>query len=179
MRVFVFKSVWNPYIAGALAGLLAVASVVVTTKYLDKAHYMGASTTFVRAAGFIEQQVDKEHVEKNEYFKVKGVKVDWQMCFVGGIFVGAFLSALLGGTFKFETVPAIWQECYGSNPLKRAIAAFLGGVIALFGARLAGGCPSGHGLSGMMQLALSGFAAMLAFMVGGIITARLFYKRSC
>ncbi len=178
MRIFIFKSTWSPYVAGALVGVLAVASVVATTKYLGAPKYMGVSTSYVRAAALIEQQIDKKHVEKNEYFHSKGVKLDWQMAFVVGIFAGALLSALAGGTFKFEAVPDIWQQRFGSNPVKRAVGAFLGGVIILFGVRLAGGCPSGHGLSGMMQLSLSGAVAMIAFMVGGIITAKFLYGRS-
>lgn len=178
MRIFIFKSTWSPYLAGALAGLLAIASVVVTKKELGSEKYLGTSTSFVRAVALIEQQVDKKHVEKNEYFQSEGVKVDWQMAFVVGIFAGSLLSSLAGGTFKFETVPDIWQQRFGSNPLKRAVGAFLGGLLILFGVRLAGGCPSGHGLSGMMQLSISGVTAMVAFIVGGIITAKLFYKRS-
>jgi hypothetical protein len=33
----------------------------------------------------------------------------------------------------------MWQERFGPNPLKRALVAFIGGVVALFGVRLAGG----------------------------------------
>jgi hypothetical protein len=40
---------------------------------------------------------------------------------------------------------------------------------------MAGGCPSGHGLSGLMQLSISGFIALVCFFVGGLITARLVY----
>lgn len=178
MRIFIFKETWSPYLAGALAGLLAVASVVVTTKYMEKPKYLGASTSFVRAAGLIESQFARGRVEKNEYYQKEGVKVDWQMMFVGGVFLGALVSALAGGTFKFEFVPDIWRENIGANPLKRAAGAFIGGAVVLYGVRMAGGCPSGHGLSGMMQLALSGAVAMVAFIVGGVITANILYRRS-
>jgi len=40
---------------------------------------------------------------------------------------------------------------------------------------LAGGCPSGHGLSGSVQLAVSGFIALICFFIGGIIVVRLLY----
>ena len=43
---------WSPYVAGALVGFLMIASVWITGKYF------GASTTFVRATGFIEQVFD-------------------------------------------------------------------------------------------------------------------------
>ncbi|MDA3924699.1 MAG: YeeE/YedE thiosulfate transporter family protein [Kiritimatiellae bacterium] len=175
---YLFRGKWSPYLAGALAGLLAVASVVVTTKVLSKPMYLGASTSFVRAAGLIEQKVAKKHVKNNKYFQSKKVKVDWQMMFVAGILAGALFSSLAGRSFKLELVPEIWRERFGKSPVKRAVGAFFGGVILLFGVRMAGGCPSGHGLSGMMQLSVSGVVAMVAFMVGGIVTAKIFYRRS-
>jgi len=46
----------------------------------------------------------------------------------------------------------------------------------MFGARLAGGCPSGHGMSGLMQLSISGFIAMAAFFGAGIVAAHFLYK---
>ena len=69
------KEKWNPYLAGALVGLLAVASVIVSTNLIGKPKYLGASTTFVRVAGLIEQLVIPEHVAGNEYFQSKKVKV--------------------------------------------------------------------------------------------------------
>lgn len=163
---------WSPYLAGALVGVLAVVSVVVTTQVLGKGQYLGASTTFVRGAGLIEKQLTPGHVEQNDYFQKQKVKVDWQMMVVAGIFLGALVASLSDGSFRKEKIPPMWQERFPYGVWCRAIAAFCGGVIAIFGARLAGGCPSGHGLSGVMQLSLSGLVAMVCFMVGGIITAR-------
>jgi hypothetical protein len=42
---------------------------------------------------------------------------------------------------------------------------------------MASGCPSGHGLSGMMQLSVSGFVAMGMFFMVGILVAALVYGR--
>lgn len=162
--------------AGVLAGILAILSVVISTGTLGKPKYLGASTTFVRGAGLIEKQIAPEHVAANEYFNAKKVNVDWQMMFVVGIFLGALLSSLAGKTFKFEKVPPMWAEFYGHKVSVRALAAFFGGVVSILGGRLAGGCPSGHGLSGMMQLAVSGLIAMICFLVGGLITARFIYR---
>lgn len=82
---------WRPYIAGALVGVLATLSVIVSTKVLGKTQFLGASTTFVRAAGFIEQTVDPEHVNKNPYFLKEKVKIDWQFMLVVGIFILLFM----------------------------------------------------------------------------------------
>lgn len=168
------KDGWNPFVAGALAGLLAILSVVITEKMLDKSDYLGTSTTFVRVTGLVEQAVAPEYVAQNEYFTKTRIKVDWQMLLVAGIFIGALISSFTDGSFKLEAVPPLWKQYHGSSIIKRAVWSVVGGIIGLFGARMAGGCPSGHGLSGMMQLATSGLVAMMGFMVGGIIMARLF-----
>lgn len=177
MNVSIYSSRWSPYIAGALVGILAVLSVVVTTVVLDKPKYLGASTTFVRAVGFVEKAVATEHVADNAYFQSKKVKVDWQMLFVGGVFVGALVSSRLGRSAKFETVPPIWEQRFGPSAVIRAVGAFIGGLILMFGARLAGGCPSGHGLSGNMQLSVSGLLALVFFILGGVVTARKLYGK--
>ena len=60
--------------------------------------------------------------------------------------------------------------------MPRAIVAFIGGIIAMFGVRMADGCPSGHGLAGASQLAVSGYVALVFFFIGGMISANLLYK---
>ncbi|MBN2713456.1 MAG: YeeE/YedE family protein [Planctomycetes bacterium] len=172
------ESRWRPYIAGALVGVLAIASVWATTKYSGKGQYLGASTTFVRAAGLAEEKVAPEHVAGNAYYTKEKVKVDWQMMLVIGVALGAGAAALVRKDFKAEMVPPIWKERFGSSMALRALFAFLGGAVAMFGARLAGGCPSGHGLSGIMQLSVSGLIAMAGFFGAGVIVANLLYRKS-
>jgi hypothetical protein len=169
---------WRPYIAGALVGVLAILSVVVSTQTLGKAKYLGASTTFVRSAGLIEQTVAADHVAENAYFQSKKVKVDWQFMVLVGILIGAFAASRIDGSFKAESTPPLWRERFGGKTSTRAIAAFLGGIVAMIGARMAGGCPSGHGLSGLMQMSVSGFIAMAGFFLGGILIARLIYANT-
>lgn len=124
---------WNPYLAGALTGLLLVASVWFTGKYI------GASTTFVRSVGFIEKTFNSERVSAMEYFKKEMPKIDWQFLFVIGIFFGSLISSTTSKSFKLQAVPPMWESRFGANKAKRAIAAFIGGIIAMFGARLADG----------------------------------------
>jgi uncharacterized protein len=161
---------WNPYIAGACAGLVLVLSVWAS------GNYFGASTSFVRSAGFIERLFDAERVAKMEYFTKTNPKIDWQWMFVGGVFLGALIAAKTSGTFKVQAVPDMWQKRFGPNIALRGSIAFVGGTIAMFGARLADGCPSGHGLSGLSQLAVSGFIALGCFFIGGMISANLLYR---
>jgi hypothetical protein len=132
------KRVWNPYLAGALAGVLLVLSVLVA------GHFLGASTTFARGASVIEKAVGIDP-SQFAYFTTKKGKYgpaslpNWQLLFVVGIIIGAFISSKLSGEFKIQTVPDMWREKFGANPVKRGIVAFIGGAIGLVGARLAGG----------------------------------------
>jgi hypothetical protein len=167
---------WSPYVAGALAGLLAIASAYATTKWLPKTAYLGCSTTYVRAAGLIEQRVAPERVAKNAYFKKEKVKVDWQFALVCGIFLGALAGALASRQFDLESLPPLWHKRFGPGVLKRLAAGFAGGAVAMFGARLADGCPSGHGLSGVMQLSVSGLVALVCFFAGGLFVAGWVYR---
>jgi hypothetical protein len=163
------------YLYGALAGALAIASVLVTTYFLGKASYLGTSTTFVRAAGFIEEWVSPGVTSSLSYYIKEKVVMDWQFMLVIGIGLGAFISSMLNKEFSLETVPPVWRERFGSSPIKRAVFSFGGGVIAIFGARLADGCPSGHGLSGLMQLAVSSFIALGMFLIVGFLMAHVIY----
>ena len=168
---------WNPYLAGALVGLLAILSVLATTQILGKTSYLGASTTFVRAAGLLEQTITADHVLANEYFTKTKVRVDWQFMLVVGIVLGAFVASIVDKSFLLESVPPTWEKRFGPSIWKRAGAAIAGGVVAMVGVRLADGCPSGHGLSGFMQLSVSSLVAMVMFFVVGILVARMIYVR--
>jgi tetrahydromethanopterin S-methyltransferase subunit E len=132
------KRIWNPYLAGALAGVLLVLSVMVS------GHFLGASTTFSRSASVIEKAIGVDP-SRFEYFTAQNGKYgpvslpNWQLMFVIGIIFGALIASSLSGEFKVQAVPVMWQEKFGSNAVKRGIVAFVGGVIGLTGARLAGG----------------------------------------
>lgn len=169
------KIEWRPYVAGALLGVLAILSVLVSTKVLGKPQYLGASTTFVRAMGVVEKMVIPEHVQSNPYYVKTKVKINWQFMLLLGIFIGALAVSLGDRSFKLESVPPLWKDRFGNSVGTRAVFAFLGGIVAMFGARMAGGCPSGHGLSGMMQMSVSGFIALALFFGTGVLVARLVY----
>jgi len=127
------RNSWSPYAAGALSGLVSILSVVLADKYL------GASTTFVRAAGMMEHLFAPERVSAMEYFIKEKPIVDWQMMFVIGIFFGALFAALMFNDFRKQAIPPMWESRFGPGIPRRALFAFAGGVVAMFGARLADG----------------------------------------
>jgi uncharacterized protein len=125
---------WSPYLAGALSGVVGILSVWVAGKYF------GASTSFVRTAGMIEQIFGPERVAQMAYFIKVAPKIDWQWMFMIGILLGAFIAAVTSGSFRLQALPDMWAERFGAQSIgKRAVFAFIGGAVAMFGARLADG----------------------------------------
>ena len=124
---------WSPYLAGALSGVVLVLSVWIAGKFF------GASTSFVRSAGMIEELFAPERVSQLAYFESKTPKIDWQWMFVIGIFLGSLISSVTSASFRWQALPDMWKNRFGSSLGKRAIVAFLGAAVAMFGARLAGG----------------------------------------
>lgn len=130
----IFKKVqWSPYLAGALIGVVSWFSVLTAGKYL------GVSTTFVRTAGMIESIFIPERVASLPYFLKEKPIIEWQWMEVLGILIGAFIAAKLSGDYKKTFVPPMWQKHFGPSRFKRWAVAFFGGVILMFGARMADG----------------------------------------
>jgi uncharacterized membrane protein YedE/YeeE len=165
---------WNPYLVGVLIGVLSI----LTFSLADKP--IGMSTGIAQAAGACAMPViGADGVAANTYWAKKAVPAwDYGSLFVLGSLLGALVSAVVSGSFKLESVPAIWRERFGPSVGKRMIAAFIGGVVIIFGARLADGCTSGHGISGALQLAVSSWTFFLVMFASGIVTAFLLFRRN-
>ena len=162
---------WPAMVVGVSIGLLEC----LTFLLLDKP--IGCSTAFARTGGMIERALGRPVMEK-PYYKLFPPVVDWEWVFVAGIPLGAFLAASLSGEFRLEWVPPLWRQIFGPGvPLRLATAA-AGGFLVGLGARWAGGCTSGHGISGSLQLAVSSWLASAAFFAGGILSARLLFRLS-
>jgi uncharacterized membrane protein YedE/YeeE len=165
----------KPYVLGALAGVLLIVSVVITGEFF------GTSTTFPRVATLL---VDLTGIDLSQtaFYQASGGNLtsqafpDWQLLFVIGIALGALISAAVSKTFKNEAMPSMWVEHMGSSKPKRIMYSLVGGAIGMIGARIAGGCPSGHGISGMSQLGVSSLLAMIMFFASGIAVSRIIYR---
>ncbi|MGC9335455.1 MAG: YeeE/YedE thiosulfate transporter family protein [Anaerolineae bacterium] len=160
---------WSPYAVGIGIGVLSWFTWLISKKPI------GCSTSFARSAGMIEKLFRGQKVETKLYYREVKPVVDWQWMFVVGMIAGALISSLLSGDFSWQWIPAQWAAAFGTNALLRVVVALVGGVLLGFGARWAGGCTSGHGISGTMQLAVSSWISAICFFVGGIIMAQLLF----
>jgi uncharacterized membrane protein YedE/YeeE len=163
---------WNPYLVGTGIGILSWLAFLIVNKPI------GMSTEVSKFSGWVTELVTgSETVSKNAYWSSTVPAFGYSTVFLLFTAVGAFISAKLGRDINFERVPDVWRAHQGSSVMKRMIAAFIGGAILLFGARLAGGCTSGHGISGTMQLALSSWIFFPVMFITGIITARILFRK--
>jgi uncharacterized protein len=124
---------WSPYVVGALIG------VVSWFAFASAGKPISITSAFENTAALAIRSVSLDATNTNSYY------------------------AKLSGDRTSESVPDLWRRRFGSSSAMRFGGAFLGGAVMMFGARLAQGCTSGHGISGALQLAVSSwiFAAIL------------------
>jgi len=171
----------KPIISWKVAGIALGLLLTLATALVKP---LGVSTQFVVTDAVVTHQVAPGFAEKNPYFAKYGEKTDWSVGYgwmlVLGMFVGGGITALLLHKKQPEAdkgdMPPMWEEKFGMSHAKRYAAAFAGGVMLLFGARLAGGCTSGHMISGISQLALSSFIFGITVFVTAILMAKFLYR---
>lgn len=164
-------------VAGIALGLLLTLATALVKP-------LGVSTQFVVTDAIVAHQIAPEFAESNEYMAKYGEKTDWGPGYgwmlVFGMLIGGGTCALLFRRKQPEqdkgSMPKMWAEQFGDDPVKRYTASFFGGVLLLFGARLAGGCTSGHMISGISQLALSSFIFGVVTFGAAILTAKYMYR---
>lgn len=161
---------WSPYLVGALIGVLSWLTFYFSNKAL------GASSQYATVAGMLGKLVARKHTDSLKYYQDNPPKINWGLALVFGLVIGAFVAAWTGGEFSPQLLPEMWVDRFGAGShILRGAVAFLGGLLMAFGARLAGGCTSGHGISGTMQLSVGSWIAAAGFFIGGIATASLLY----
>src|SRR3989339_848293 len=152
---------WSPYVVGAGIGVLSWLTFYFSNKPI------GASSFYATIAGMLGKLLSPKHTEKLDYFKDNPPRVNWEFVFVLAIIAGAAVAATTAGSFVNEWIPDMWQSRFGDSLQLRGAFAFGGGILMAFGARLAGGCTSGHGISGTLQLSVGSWIAVICFFISG------------
>lgn len=162
---------WSPYVVGALIGVLVMLTLTFSKKPV------GASSAYADAAGLIGRAIAPGHIGTLKYFRDEKPAISWTLLFVTGTIGGAFLAAWTGGELTGAYLQDLWVARFGPDSvLLRTILALAGGIVMAYGARMAGGCTSGHGISGTLQLAVGSWISVICFFIGGVATAMLLYR---
>lgn len=154
---------WSPYISGIIIGLLQI------PVFLILGASVGTSASFASVACSILGLGGQSGC-----FPL--LKHWWQLGLVIGIFIGALLSSRMSGAVR-ESVSPIWSKILNSKSFfYRSIMAFCGGFIFILGARIADGCTSGNGISGIALLSPGSIIVIFSMFVGGAFVS-FFYPR--
>eukprot|EP00127_Corallochytrium_limacisporum_P001069 Clim_evm7s37 gene=Clim_evmTU7s37 len=143
---------WPPYMAGVLVGLLQVPLLFAVG---DTA---GSSGAYATVSGAAIKNLAPDYAAKHPAIRAatsSDLRAWWQLLYAAGSICGAFLAANASGVL-------------GAPPGLPLTRSFIGGFLLLFGARMAGGCTSGHGISGMSFFAMNSLVATPAMFAGGI-----------
>lgn len=131
-----------------------------------------------------------------DFFKFDWKAERWNLMLVAGAVIGGFIASNYMSDNIVEINPEVAQqlatdyqiESAGesylptelfstaalSNPLT-IIILLLGGLMVGFGARYAGGCTSGHAISGLSNLQLPSLIAVIGFFIGGLVMIHLIF----
>jgi uncharacterized protein len=174
---------WPWYVAGPIIGL-----IIPLLLFLGNKQFGISSSLRHTCAACIPGNVSFFQYD----WKKEGL---WNLVLVLGVFIGGFfggyvfknpepiaLSAStiadlreLGLTDFSGFVPAEIFSWSGLGSLQGIIVMVVGGFLVGFGARYAGGCTSGHAISGISNLQLASLIAVIGFFIGGLIVTHLVF----
>jgi uncharacterized membrane protein YedE/YeeE len=133
--------------------------------------------------------------KKNKFFDFDWKTEEWNLLFLLGSIIGGFLTAYffkddqplklsqstitdlkaLGIPFDGQLNPSAIFNWHAVLSIRGFLILLSGGFLVGFGSRYAGGCTSGHAISGLSNLQLPSFWAVLGFFAGGLIMTHLLF----
>jgi uncharacterized membrane protein YedE/YeeE len=156
---------WNPYLCGALLGVVLFLSFLVT------GHGLGASGGLARGVTAALKTVAPATVNATAFFAGlgggdKSVLSHWIVWEILGVLIGGALSGLLAGRVGvgIHRGPQVTDR-------RRLVLALLGGLLVGWGTQLSRGCTSGQALSGGAILSAGSWAFMFSVFGGGYLVA--------
>ena len=154
-----FANAWTDSAPGGLMGFFVGAMQVPCVLWcLDSLGSSSAYMTFSSQV-LVVRSVQDRLSHWNGYRL--GVGNWWQAVYLLNAILGAFITSWTTGTFGKAAGVKDWE-------------ALVGGFLMIFGSRIASGCTSGHGLSGMGLLILKSMAAVPAMFMGGIMVGFIY-----
>lgn len=142
---------WPWWFSGILVGL------TVPLLYFLTGQGFGISTSFQQIGAMCVP--NSKLVYFRDFNKRKGM---WTLMFAIGIAAGGLIANHLLSNDPVEFLPESYMSVGG------AIRLLIGGILIGFGTRYAGGCTSGHAITGISNLNWPSLVATIFFFVGGL-----------
>lgn len=160
------KRHWSPYLCGILIGLLQIPVFFIGGS-------IGTSSATANAVCSVTNFFNGEQITAC----FKAPKSWWQLGLVIGIVIGAYLSKSLSKHYR-KSISIVWQTALPKYSIKkRFLYAFIGGVLIMFGARLADGCTSGNGISGVALMSVGSVIVITFMFAAAIAVSFALYRR--
>jgi hypothetical protein len=155
--------VWPGWLGGIAIGLVVIALYLTTGKLL------GASSAYGNFCSYISNV---------KFFKSSTYRDDWRVWFVLGIPLGSFLAAYTspGEIVWSFSMGELYEQVIPATLWMRALWLIAGGILIGFGARAAGGCQSGHAISGLAVMNIPSLIAAVGFFIGGTVIVQLLFS---
>ena len=150
MEIFASACPW--YVAGPLLGLLVAGLLWAINKPL------GALGGYCDAVQWLEQPE---------------AGPSWRVLFLAVIVIGGALSALVAGSLQPTLTYGAFTSTIGATLGVGGLVLFAAGTLIGYGARLGGGCTSGHGMCGMAMGSPASIVATMTFMGTAVAVANL------
>lgn len=157
---------WARY--GVIFGIVSAASIALWAP-------IGVSGTYPRMIGAILGELTPTYAAANPYLVKMGSVLKPETFLLIGLLIGGFIASRFG-TARTSAPKLEMVHPGEKSDFARYRDAFLGGFLIIVGARIAGGCTSGHIISGITQLSVSGFIFAAGVFASGIATAKLLQK---
>ena len=156
-----------------MGGILMSLLLLLTFSVFGADRPIGASTYVPYFAGIIFD-LDPEKYTYLKHIENAGA---WEGVMLFGALFGGFITSIfITKSFRFSLIPTGWKKYKNNSVVSRLLWSFVSGFVMIIGARLAGGCTSGHFMSGMSQMAISSMIFGGVVLVVVIVTGRLFYN---
>jgi hypothetical protein len=164
----------SPYLIGTGIGLLNMLAFATVGRGL------GITTPFEDAAAVAARRLAPHSASVAKYLHKRDEppKLGWEAFVVLGVLGGSYVAARLAGEVAAVPVPSRWQQRFGPGRGKRLASAVAGGALMMFGARMAKGCTSGHGITGTSQLAASSWVFSPLMFASAALAARALYGKA-
>ena len=152
---------------GVLFGLVSAASILLWGP-------IGVSGTYPRFIGWLAGLVSPAYAAANPYLVKMGSVLKPETFLVIGLLIGGFVTSRV----RRDRAPACEMvHAHETSVGRRYLDAFIGGLLIVLGARIAGGCTSGHIISGITQLSVSSMIFAATTFAAGIVTAKSIRQR--
>ena len=157
-----------------VGGILMALLLLFTFSTLGAGRPFGASTYVPYFAGILFD-LDPQ---KYPYLKEVHNAGAWEgVMLLGSLVGGFFTSVFITKSFRFSIMPTGWKKYKNSSVMSRLVWSFISGFLLIIGARMAGGCTSGHFLSGMAQTAISSMIFGGVVLITLVVTGKFFYSK--